>query len=270
MIFKQIMKDLLYYFLPLAVPSTIALITSEKIRAKKKVILLGNLSLLVFVTAFSLISLPNKTPLQAEWAFYVLKDKHDNSYELRSLLGEGTPTFLGLENQHGEVKGVPVVYSGEQSQIRIRLNHKGYVYVFHFDTYFRKVRQLFPSDDVHLSNPVISNSWIALPSSVKTWRFDQKTGIEGFLVYISSNEPSDIKLTINNLAETVIKEGGGEALILRRLQQKLRALAPCNLTGNGELEHNLNGVIPRDTETHIYKAQDGKSAIIIQFLRHES
>ena len=101
---------------------------------------------------------------------------------MHPLLGEGSPLFLGLEPKYGELKGIPVVYSGEQPQMRIRLNRKGYLYIFHFDfdTTFTTVRQLFPADEIHGSNPVQSDYWVEIPPGLKTWQFDAKPGFEFF------------------------------------------------------------------------------------------
>lgn len=269
MILEHIMKNILYYFLPLAVSSTIALLTSEKIRARKKIVFWGNLLLFVFVITFSLLTRPAETPLQAEWAFYALHDKPGGKYELRTLLGEGAPSFLGLEDKLWEIKGVPIVHSGEESQMRLRVNRKGYLYVFHFDSTFAEMRQLFPSKDIQRSNPVPSDSWVELPTGAKTWRFDKNPGLEVFLAYISTKESNDIRERIWGIVEDVRKGSAGRITMLQNLLQRLEALAPSNYTFSGQLRHNLMGVIPQTVKTFAYQAQDGRSALLCQFVKHE-
>lgn len=265
----HIMKSILVYFLPLAIPSTIALLVSERIRAKKGIVLWGNLFVFLFVFTYSLLTLLPEKPLQVELAFYALHEKPDNTYELRSLLGQGVPEFLGIEKELGEVKGVPIARSGEQSQMRLKLNRKGYAYVFHLDTTFAEVRQLFPSEEVQQSNPVPSDSWIGLPSSVSTWKFDQKPGLEVFLAYISSKESNDIKAEIVQIVEEAKRSSADRAAVLENLKQRFTALAPCSPTSSGEFVHNLTGVLPHKVKTYAYQAQDGQCALVCQFVLHK-
>ncbi len=269
MLLKTILNNLLISFLPLAISSTIAILAIEKIRAKRKIVLWGNLALFIIVIIYSVITCPEPQPLQVEWAFYALKEEAIGSYELRTLLGEGKPPFLGLEPKYGEVKGIPEVYSGEQAQMRIRLNRKGYVYIFHFDTTFTAVRQLFPAEEIHQTNPVKSDYWIEIPSGAKTWQFDKKVGLEIFLCYISLKRSDDIKQNITNIIDIVKKSSANKNAILDSLQNQLLALAPIHFISSGEYEHNLTGISPFKVKTCLYQAQDKGSALLLQFVWHK-
>jgi hypothetical protein len=270
MLLAHIMKNLLYIFFPLAIPSSIALFTSEKVRAKKKIVLIGNLILFGFVVAFSFVTLPVEESLQVDWAFYALANESGENYKLRSLLGEGIPTFLGLEETQGEIRRVPVIQSGDQCQMRIRLNRKGYVYVFHFDTALWELNRLSPTEDVLNSNPMAPDSWISLPSVAKTWKFNDKPGFEVFLTYVSIKKPKKIGDTVNDIVETIRKNSEKISISMDQFQQQFRALAPCNLTVTGDMAHNLNGVLPENVKTYSCQAHDGKSALLFQFLRHDT
>lgn len=269
MILEHIMKNILYYFLPLAISSTIALLSSKKIRSRKQILFWGNLVFFIFVITFSVLTRPAEKPLQTEWSFYALHDKPDATYELHTLLGEGTPTFLGLNESLGEIEGVPTVHSGEQAQIRLKLNRKGYVYVFHFDTTFTEIRQLFPSKNIQQSNPVSSDSWVELPTGAKTWTFNNIPGVEVFLVYVSTKESNDIRERIGEIVEDVRTSSADRATILENLLQRLEALAPSNRTLSGQFRHNLTGVVPPTVKSFAYQAQDGRSVLLYQFVKHE-
>jgi len=269
MLIKHILQNILLYFLPLAVPSTVGLLAIEVVRKRWKLVAFGNAVVLMLVVFYSVLTRPAHIPLQVEWAFYAMHEKPDSTYDLWTLLGEGEPTFLGLEDQLGEIKGLPIVHTGDHSQMRIRLNRKGYIYVFHFDTTFSQVRQLLPSDDVQLSNPVPSDSWIELPSSSATWKLDPNPGIEVFLAYVSSKESYDIGEEVERIVEEARKGSVRSAAVLKNVQQRLKALGPCNPTISGEVAHNLTGVTPPKVRTYAYRAEDGRTALLCQFVRHE-
>lgn len=270
MLLVSILKNLIYYYLPITIPATITLLTIKKIKARKKYILWGNLVLFIIVIIYSVITSPKPDPLQVEWAFYTLKQKAIGSYEMHTLLGEGSPTFLGLENEYGELKGIPIVHSGEEAQMRIRLNRKGYVYIFHFDTTFTTVRQLFPSEEIQGSNHVQADCWIEVPPGIKTWRFDEKPGLEVFLCYVGLKKSKEIKESISSLIDSVVKRSANRTEILDTLQNQLLALAPIHFISSGEYEHNLTGVTPYKVKTCIYQAQDKQSVLLLQFVWHKS
>jgi len=209
-------------------------------------------------------------PLEVELAFYALNEKPNNTYELGSLLGKGTPQFLGLDKKIAEIKGVPTVFSKEQSQMRIKLNRKGYVYVFHFDTTFTEVRQLFPADEILETNPIPSDGWLELPSTDSAWHFDNKPGLEIFLVYASSKESNNIRNKIVKIIDQAKTSSAGLEITLQRLKHEFETFAPCNPTKSGEFVHNLTGVIPASVKTFAFQAKDRRSALIYQFVYHRN
>lgn len=273
MILEHILKNILYYFLPIVIPSTIAVIASEKIHQKRKIIFLGNSLLFIFIIVFSLVTRPPGASLEVELAFYALREGPGGSYELRSLIGAGIPSLLGIDLETGKIKGVPVVHSGEQFQMRLKLNRKAYMYIF--QVYINtaspdlksELRQRFPSEKPHQLNPVSSDGWLEVPSTDGTWRFGQKPGIEIFLVYVSTRSFDGIKGEIERILEKTRNLTDRET-ILESLQQSLRALAPCLPKTSGMFEHNLKSVIPGEVKTYSYQAQNGKTALLCQFIRH--
>lgn len=269
MLLRIILNNLLISFLPLAISSTIAILAIEKIRAKRNLILWGNIALFIIVISYSVITCPTPEALQVEWAFYALKEEGIGSYEIHSLLGEGSPSLLGLENEYGKLKGIPVVYSGEHAQMRFKLNRKGYIYIFHFDTSFTAIRQLFPAEEIHRSNPIQSDYWVEIPPRVKTWQFDANPGLEVFLCYVGLKKSDDIKENITNIINAATKSSAQKKAILDSLQNQLIALAPIHFISSGEYEHNLTGVTPSKVKTCICQSQDKESALLLQFVWHK-
>jgi len=258
----------MYYLLTIIIPNTIALIAIKNKNLRMKIILWGNLALFIIVIFYSVITCPKPQPLQVEWAFYALKEEAIGSYGMHSLLGEGKPKFLGLEPKYGELKGIPEVYSGEQAQMRFKLNRKGYVYIFHFDTTFTEVRQLFPADEIQGSNPVQSDYWVEIPPGAKTWKFDETPGLEVFFCYVSLKKSDDIKKNIINIIDAARISSANKIAMLDSLQNQLLKLAPIHFISSGEYEHNLTGVSPSKVKTCIYQAQDKGSALLLQFVWH--
>jgi hypothetical protein len=269
MFLKHILHNIVVYFLPVALPSTAALIAVEAVRKHWKLVALVNSLLLTFVIFYSALTLPPEIPLEVEWAFYAMHQSPGSTYQARNLLGQAEPGFLGLIDTLGWVDGIPTVYSGDQSQMRFKLNRKGYLYAFHFDTTFSEVRQLFPSKDVKLTNPVQENVWLEFPSKHGTWRFDQKPGLEVFLVYVSSKPSDHIPVKVKEMIEQSTKASVNKAGILEDLRRRLKAFADCNATGSGALAHELTSVKPPKVTTYSYQAQDKRSVLLSCFVRHE-
>lgn len=265
----HILQNLLFFFLPLALSSTFALLGSKKIRAKRKIIIWGNSILFVIVIIYSVMASPAKEALQVEWTFYGLNEESVGSYKMHSLLGEGAPSFLDLESEPGKVEGIPDVHSGEHAQMRFNINRKGYVYVFHFDTTFNTFKRLFPSDNIQQSNPVQPDYWIEIPTGDETWRFNLEPGLEVFLCYISLTESKDIEETIRKIINDAKISSSDNTGILDSLQKQLKALALVNFISSGEYEHNLAGIVPEKVKTNIYQARNKQSALILQFIRHK-
>ena len=270
MLLVAILKNLIYYFLPIAIPASIALLVIKNKKTRTTLILWWNLVLIIIIITYSVITYPKSKPLQVEWAFYAIKEEAIGKYELHTLLGEGKPAFLGLEKEYSEMKGIPAVFSGQVAQMRIRLNRKGYVYIFHFDTTFESLRQLFPADEIRRSNPVQSDFWLEIPPEIKTWQFDTKPGLEVFLCYVSLKKSNSINEDISSIINSVSKSSVNKSAVLDSVQNQLHSLAPRHFISSGEYEHNLTGVTPYKVKTSIYQALDKESVSLLQFVWHKS
>ncbi|MGA1871403.1 MAG: DUF4384 domain-containing protein [bacterium] len=265
---KYVIKTL-YYYLPVAISSTIGLLTSQKVRSKKKIILTINIVLFLSAIIYSFVIYPGKTPLQCEFAFYSLEKVSKWRYKQASLLSEGTPVFLGLKEKQGEIKGIPIVQSDNGFQMRLKLNKKGYVYIFHLDSNIFNLRQLFPSEDVQQQNPIAPDAWIVLPSEERKWELDEKSGIELFIAYFSVRKSNKIKREIEEIIKGLKGGSIDRESMLKTMQKELKAFAPYNFERTEALKHNMNSVMPKEIKICVYKAQNSQELLLSQFLWHE-
>ena len=261
MVIKHILHYILLYFLPVAAPATAALLAIGSIRRRWKWIVFGNVLFLIFIMTYSIVTCPVANPLLAEWAFYTLELKPDGTYAMRSLLCQGDPAFLGVRED--VMKELPIAHSGDQTQMRFRLNRQAYVYVFHFDTTFSKARQLFPTEDAKISNPMPSDVWVEIPSSKGVWTFDQNPGIEGFVAFVSTKKPTNIQDKVKEIIEEA-RTAHADTVLLQNVCQRLTDLAPCDPGIRGVYTPESAGIV-----TYRYQSQDGQSALLYQFIRHE-
>ena len=121
--FDYLLKNILIFFLPVAIPSTIALLAIEKFRKRIQLIILGNIFIFIIIVLYTIISFPKPDPLIAEVAFYALEKKPAGGYLIRNLLGESSSSYLGLEKSLEQIEHLPIVNSGEGIQMRIKASH---------------------------------------------------------------------------------------------------------------------------------------------------
>ena len=266
----HVLMNLLTLFFPSALALTAALIGIKGLKRWRRFVIWANSCLFVLVLMYSFLSLPPEDPLKVEWAFYALRVKPDATYDLCTLLGDEEPPLLGIETSLSEIAGLPIVRSADQAQMRVRLNRRGYVHVFHFDTTSLEIRQLFPSADSDSNNPVHPDVWAGFPSGNKSWRFDQQPGIEAFVVLAGTNEGRSVLDSVKSIIQEEQKAEEPWTTKMDRVGARLRNVARCDLDSSGEYVHDLVGVWPAQVRTYTYAARDGKFALLIQLVRHLS
>jgi Domain of unknown function (DUF4384) len=271
---NDLLKNLLPFFLGIVASWTASMFAVKNKALRKRLIIWGNITIVLIFLAVSVISFltaPSIEPLQAEIAFYALHEKPDETYELYNLLGEAetSPKYLGLTDSLGHVKGLPIANSGDGIQIRVKLNRKGYLYIFHFDTTAMTLRQLFPTIEMAITNPLPAESWIELPSPEDVWTLDSKTSLEAFLIMANKSAREDIQISLNGFLERIKTEKTDRLSMIQKFEQELSALGSCFYLRSGELSHGLHSASPPLVKTRTFRGKEEKTLMLWQLVQHK-
>lgn len=266
---KYILNNILIYYLPIAITLTLGIIAIKIIKKKLFIIIVSNTILLLTIIIITLCLIPPTKPLQVEIALYSLTKLPDDVYTLKNLVSENSKEFLSISNKLGDIKTLPEVNSGDEIQIRLKLNRKASLYLFHFDTTSISLRQLFPSSDIKFNNPLPADSWIELPANRKSWTVDQNPGIEIFLIFVSSKDSPQAFNRINKLLASVKSNYKDRFLMLKQFDLELLSIGSYYQVSNGELAHNLSCTSPTKVTTLILCGKYMDDLLFWQYIQHK-
>lgn len=276
---KLILSNLLIYGLIACLTWSAAIFGLGKLKKRKfwGMMLGGNVLIILGIVFLSAL-LYESPRLEAEFSLCALQDLPNDSYSVNSLLEKSVdvPPKLGFKaDSIGKaairwMQGLPVAYSGEKVQFRLKPNQKSFLYLYQFDSNSMIPNQLFPSDEIAISNPLTGESWHELPETFGAWELDEQKGIEGIIAYLAAEEENDFTIKIKQVFESIKQDPELDSLFVPTLRRHLSRLGNCYFLKQAQAPNSIRNARPSELSTATYRASEDGKLLFVQFFRHEN
>ena len=269
---KAILSDLLVYYLVLAVAINGVALSIAKCRDRRYLpyYIWLNVGVLLLFVVGSWLRQPAMEALKFDVTFYALREaeESDSKYLQWSLQNQGGPGSLGTRDALGRLDRPIGVAADDEAQMRVRLNHEGYVHISHFDTSFQ-IKQLYPNPTEGFQSRARPGTWLECPPGLETWVFDETKGLEVFVLVVSLSPAPELVVRIgeivahNRLTENTWAERDSAVI------EELRLVAPCSYVKNDVYVNDCIHVEPARITASCYVADNEEFAVLVVPVRNE-